>query len=49
VDVVDYTSESDADGLAVYLQTLNPNDDTDLTYELFVFSPTEYLFDQASN
>ena len=49
VDVVDYTSQSDADGLAVYLQTYNPNDDSDLTYELFVFSPTEYLFDQASN
>jgi hypothetical protein len=49
VDVVDFTSESDVDGLTVYIQTLNPNDATDLTYELFVFSPTEYRFNEASN
>jgi hypothetical protein len=49
VDVVDYNSESDADGLSVYIQTLDPNGDVDLIYELFVFSPSEYLFDQASN
>jgi hypothetical protein len=49
VDIIDFTSESDADGLTVYVQTFNLNDDADLTYELFVFSPTDYLFDQASN
>lgn len=49
VDVVDYTSESDPDGLSVFIQTLNPNGSTDQSYELFVLSPTEYRFGQASN
>lgn len=49
LDVVDYNSESDADGLSVYIQTLDPNSDVDLIYELFVFSPSEYLFNEASN
>ncbi len=49
VDVVDYTSESDADGLSVFIQTLNPNGSTDQNYELFVLSPTEYRFGAASN
>ena len=49
VDIVDYTSESDADGLSVFIQTLNPNGATDQNYELFVTSPTEYRFGPASN
>ncbi len=49
VDIVDYTSESDTDGLSVFLQTLNPNGSTDQNYELFVISPTEYRFGPASN
>lgn len=49
VDIVDYTSEADADGLSVYIQTLNPNDPADESYELFVFSPTDYRFGPASN
>ncbi len=49
LDIVDYTSESDADGLSVFIQTLNPNGDTDQNYELFVLSPTEYRFGPASN
>ncbi len=49
VDVVDYTSESDADGLSLFIQTLNPNGATDQNYELFVTSPTEYRFGPASN
>ena len=49
LDIVDYTSESDADGLSVFIQTLNPNGATDQNYELFVVSPTEYRFGPASN
>jgi hypothetical protein len=49
LDIVDFTSESDQDGLSVYIQTLNPNGSTDQNYELFVTSPTEYRFGPASN
>lgn len=49
VDVVDLTSDSDADGLTVYLQTLDPESDADENYELFVFSPTDYRFGLATN
>ena len=49
VDVVDFTAESDTDGLSVFLQTLNPNGSTDANYELFIKSPTEYRFGPASN
>ncbi|HVY18938.1 MAG TPA: hypothetical protein VHA70_02525 [Bauldia sp.] len=49
VDIVDFTSESDADGLSVFIQTLNPNGDSDLNYELFVTSPTQHRFGPASN
>ncbi len=49
VDVVDFTSEADADGLSVFIQTLDPNGVADENYELFVFSPTEHRFGPASN
>jgi len=49
VDVDDYTSESDIDGLSVFVRTIDPNGSNDLTYELFVFSPSEYRFGPASN
>jgi hypothetical protein len=49
VDVVDYTSESDQDGLSVYLETIDPNGNADQNYELHVTSPTEYKFGPASN
>jgi hypothetical protein len=49
VDVVDFNSESDADGLAVYIQTLDPNGTADQDYELFVFSPTQHRFGPATN
>lgn len=49
VDVVDYTSESDADGLSVFLETLNPNGEVDESYELHLFSPTDYRFGPATN
>jgi hypothetical protein len=49
VDIVDFTSESDNDGLSVFLQTLNPSGESDQNYELFVTSPTQYRFGPASN
>ena len=49
IDVIDYTSESDQDGLSVFIQTLNPNGTGDQDYELFVTSPTQYRFGPASN
>ena len=49
LDIVDYMSESDADGLSVYIDTLNPADGSDETYELHMFSPTEYIFGPATN
>ena len=49
VDIVDYTSESDQEGLSVYLETIDPNGNADQNYELHVTSPTEYKFGPASN
>ena len=49
VDVVDYTSESDQEGLSVYLETIDPNGNADQNYELHVTSTTEYKFGPASN
>jgi hypothetical protein len=49
VDVVDFTSESDEDGLSVYIQTLDPNGTVDLDYALYVFSRNEHRFGPASN
>ena len=49
VDIVDFTSESDADGLSVFLQTLDPDGNADGNYELIVTSPTQHKFAAASN
>ena len=49
VDVDDFVSESDADGLSVFIRTVDPNGSDDLAYELFVFSPSDYRFDLATN
>ncbi len=49
VDVVDFTSESDGDGLSVFIQTLDPNGSSDENYELFVHAPDDYRFGPASN
>jgi hypothetical protein len=49
VDIVDYISESDADGLTVYIQADNPDPSGDQSFELFVFAPNDYMFGPASN
>jgi hypothetical protein len=49
VDIVNYQSESDRDGLSVYIETLGTGGEEDVSYELHVVSPTEYRFGPASN
>ncbi len=49
VDIVDYTSESDQDGLSVYIETIDPSGNSDANYELHITSPTEYRFGPTSN
>ncbi|WP_421724032.1 hypothetical protein [Bauldia sp.] len=49
LDIIDYISESDSDGLSVYIETVNPADGFDETYELHLFSPTDYRFGPATN
>jgi hypothetical protein len=49
VDIDDVTAESDVAGLTMFIRTIDPNGNGDLTYELFVFSPTDYRFGPASN
>ncbi|MEJ0012600.1 MAG: hypothetical protein WDM94_08230 [Bauldia sp.] len=48
-DIVDFTSESDADGLVVLIQTLDANGNANQNYKLFVTSPTQHKFGPASN
>jgi hypothetical protein len=49
LDIVDFMSESDTDGLSVYIDTVNPTDGLDETYELHMFSATDYRFEPATN
>ena len=49
VDIVNYQSESDRDGLSVFLETIDPNGEKNDSYELHVISPTEYRFGASSN
>lgn len=49
VDITSMNTESDDKGLSVFISTRDPNSPTDQTYELFVFSPTDYRFGPASN
>jgi hypothetical protein len=49
VDIDDFTSESDDEGLTVFIRTIDPNGNNDQAYELFVFSPSKYRFGPATN
>jgi hypothetical protein len=49
VDIVNYQSESDRDGLSVYIETIGTDGDRNDSYELHLISPTEYRFGPASN
>lgn len=49
VDIVDYTSESDEEGLSVYIETIDPSGNADSNYELRITAPDEYRFGPTSN
>jgi hypothetical protein len=49
VDIVNFVSESDVDGLSVFVETANDAGGPGEGFELHVFSPTDYLFGPASN
>ena len=48
-DIVDYVSESDADGLSVYIESIDPVGATSEQFELFVFGVDDYRFGPATN
>jgi len=48
-DIVDYTSESDDQGLSVYIETIDPSGNTDANYELHIKAPDDYRFGPTSN
>lgn len=49
VDIVNLSTEADADGLSLYVDTLGESGELGETYEIHVFSPTDYRFGTASN
>lgn len=49
VDIVDYTSESDDQGLSVYIETIDPSGNADANYELHIKAPDDYRFGPTSN
>ena len=49
VDIVDYTSESDEEGLSVYIETIDPSGNADSNYELRITAPDDYRFGPTSN
>ena len=49
LDIIDYVSESDAEGLSAYVETIDPQGGANEQYELFVFAPDDYRFGPATN
>ncbi|MBZ9935412.1 hypothetical protein LB518_03860 [Mesorhizobium sp. BR1-1-16] len=49
LDVSDFVAESDPDGLSVFVEVVDPAQDTDQSYELFVDDDGTYRFGPASN
>ncbi len=49
IDIANLSTETDSDGLSVFVDTMNDAGDMGETYELHVFSPTDYMFGPASN
>jgi hypothetical protein len=49
VDIVDFSSSSDAGPLTINIQTLDPNGNADKNYVLTVNSPTQHSLAPASN
>ena len=49
LDIVDITSESDADGLSLFIDTIDPSGSADEQYELHIIGPNDYRFGPATN
>ena len=49
VDIGNLATEADDQGLSVFVDTLGGAGDRSETYEIHVFSPTDYMFGPASN
>jgi len=49
LDIVDYISESDAEGLTAFIETIDPQGSGNEQFELFVFAPDDYRFGPATN
>ena len=49
LDIIDYVSESDAEGLSAYIETIDAQGGANEHYELFVFAPDDYRFGPATN
>lgn len=49
LDIADFVTESDPDGLSVFVEVIDPKADTDQSYELFLDHDGSYRFGPASN
>ena len=49
LDVADFTTEPDSDGLSVFVELVDPTHDTDQSYELLIDDDGSYRFGPASN
>ncbi len=49
VDIVNLHTEADDQGLSVFVDTMSDGGDLGETYEIHVFSPSDYMFGPASN
>lgn len=49
LDIIDYVSESDAEGLSAYIEAIDPQGGANEQFELFVFAPDDYRFGPATN
>lgn len=49
LDIVDYVSQSDSDGLVLFMDVVNPHTRFGEEYELFVMAPNEYRLGIPTN
>ena len=49
LDIVDYVSESDSEGLVVFIDVIDPRTSFGEEYELFVFAPNDYRLGTSTN
>lgn len=49
LDIVDYVSESDVDGLSIYIESIDPEGAGGEQFELFIFGRDDYRFGTATN